>query len=303
MPREPFGTISNPLFGFLSLIIRVAGAIVFMFAFASVRTYSTLKSILIGIIGLFIIAIGNALRDTKFSINQVRRERKAEKLFKSIATPKYQGYSLRQSVHPFALLLRPFSIEGRLQEQQTTMIKNLGIPDAPHYLDFESFLANVIDPLAMFITLKSSEAASILGAARITSGDTWKEDIKKLGSLAKMIVVIPSYSPGILWEIDWLRNSSMLKKSIFVMPPNPETGSLDIEAAWKKATEEYHKINVVLPDYDDRGMFFIIDREGRPRGCKSIARRTKASRQIVLELLELSYLLDSGSPPKKDVYK
>ena len=79
---------------------------------------------------------------------------------------------------------------------------------------------------------------------------------------AKGILLVPSDRPGTLWEIDTLKQEGLLGKVIFVMPPC-STGDHDTRQRWESARQTLRDRGLEAPDYDERGMLFVLEADGR----------------------------------------
>lgn len=74
-----------------------------------------------------------------------------------------------------------------------------------------------------------------------------------------MILVIPSAAEGTKWEINYLKENSLLPKCVFIMPPS---SSPDIVEGWHKAE---HELPIKLPSFSAKGLLFTVENSGEIR--------------------------------------
>ena len=104
---------------------------------------------------------------------------------------------------------------------------------------------------------------AIRGRPRSFTGEeNWKTDIGTLMKRAKGILLVPADRPGTLWEIDTLKQEGLLGKVIFVMPPC-SAGQHDTRQRWESARQALRDRGLETPDYDERGMLFVLEADGR----------------------------------------
>jgi len=181
----------------------------------------------------------------------------------------------------FSLFLRPFSVTRKLSVPNPNHKFNFLWPDAVGELsvvDLETLLSDAFTLDAPLIGLgKPGEAT---GAGRIeTSEEVWQREIKKLAFAAESILVIPSISEGTRWEIEFLKESHLLSKCIFVMPPQ----RIDIT---KSSESAIGKLPIWVPSYNEKGMLYTVDSKGGVSATAGLDIRS--TRGLVSRLKELS---------------
>jgi hypothetical protein len=105
-----------------------------------------------------------------------------------------------------------------------------------------------------------------LGVGRIlTNEQDWRVAVTGLIDCATYIFCIPSGHPGTLWEIDHIVEHSLLAKTIFIMPPLPQTTrpwhrkkEFGLEEDWANLIVEMKKRGLSFPKYEKEGMLFSI---------------------------------------------
>ena len=77
-------------------------------------------------------------------------------------------------------------------------------------------------------------------------------------------LVLPLDPPGTRTEILWLRESNLLGRAFFIMPPSEYTDRVDLATAWNRAISEYVEQGLRLPQYRHSGMIFRVSENGLP---------------------------------------
>lgn len=137
----------------------------------------------------------------------------------------------------FALYIRAFSTEGKLlsanPDYQSTPVFPSSVSQQPK-LDLEVLLASALESRCPLIAL-GSHGQRIVGSGRIETGDEeWQENFKLLANRATLILVVPSDSKSVVWELQWL-SAHHLAKTIFVQP-----------AEYK---EMWERVRVIAPEF------------------------------------------------------
>ena len=136
----------------------------------------------------------------------------------------------------FSLYLRPFYIKDQLFSPRPSPIRTPFLPRAwtKIHKEIETLLAMSLYPSGELVGM-GIPGHYISGAGKVKSDDRdWKKLISLLSIHSLAVILIPSERPGTLWEIKMLRDSGLLPKTVFVMPPL-STGSA--EKNDKKDTE------------------------------------------------------------------
>ena len=166
----------------------------------------------------------------------------------------------------FYLYLRPFAVRNTLGINNQAKSFN---PYAPNYwlpntFDLEELLANALVAYGPVLGLGAPGEA--VGAGRLPSDEReWQAVILKLMHSAPRILVIPGSYVGTLWEIGQLKDASLLKKTVFVMPPSLEGSEAHdaLDTYWRAAKEATQEIGIELPHYSPSGLVFSIGNDGR----------------------------------------
>jgi hypothetical protein len=169
---------------------------------------------------------------------------------------------LQEGMRPrFYLYLRPFNVTNRVPVRNPKHSSDLfSLAQYEHLptMDFESILENATSlPLVAL-----GHPGEAVGAGRIETDDkSWWDDFLLLARSAEKIFVVPSDRTGTKREIEWLKESGNLKKSIFICPP--QRIQTDRNPAWEKAANE---VAIQLAAYSSLGKVFTVDDDGRLLG-------------------------------------
>lgn len=146
------------------------------------------------------------------------------------------------------------------------------------------------------------------GASRLVSTDSeWKTTVEILAEHAKSILIVPSNHEGTLWEIELLKEHNWLSKSIWIMPETisqtgfnagvvsivpriyRKWGYYIYPPIWNQATEAVKKLNIELPTYENKGMIFMIDQDGKtclfqPLALSKTSNKVRRLRKAIRDL-------------------
>ncbi|WP_433241598.1 hypothetical protein ACQPYK_36515 [Streptosporangium sp. CA-135522] len=219
------------------------------------------------------------------------------------------------SPEPFNLYLRSFAITDRFLVQSPYAVEWNRIQWHPH-LDFETVLYRATANRHPTIALGPPSEG--LGIPRIEeqSDDHWRDLFARLASAAEHIIMIPSASRWVQWEMNWLRANHRLNRTIFVMPEFPHVPSKGIveapsfqgfpeelsdpkKARWLDPREEWAKARSAskaqgfsLPAYSDAGALFTLGPRGTtartlgPLNLIDSARRVRRLRRLLEKMTE-----------------
>ena len=156
--------------------------------------------------------------------------------------------------------------------------------------DLESYVSQAISRVGPLVAL--GHPGEAIEAGRILTGEeNWKTDIGTLMKRAKGILLVPADRPGTLWEIDTLKQEGLLGKVIFVMPPC-SAGQHDTRQRWESARQALRDRGLETPDYDERGMLFVLEADGRVSNVEPLL--LTSARQV---RKSLKRLLTDAQPP------
>lgn len=158
----------------------------------------------------------------------------------------------------FALLLRPFSADGRLFANNPNKIDLILLPGS-HYeqksIALERLLAQAMKPNIQLRVIGGSPTGP---GAIVTSDDSWRDKFHSLAKEAVGIIVIPLPGREILWELDELRKERYLGKTLLLIPPASQAESADSITF----RESLRQIGFNIPDPGDKTMILAMDGSG-----------------------------------------
>jgi hypothetical protein len=170
--------------------------------------------------------------------------------------------------HKYILYLRPFASSGNLPVENTleSMVDRLLMGA---YWDFEFALAHGLAPQYILVALGDKGS---LGSIKLRLSDRrYKEKVEVMMRSAAAIFIIPSTTPGTLWEIQQISNNpELLRKTMFVQPSRIYHWSLILRFRWMRARqsrwidvrEAAQRYGLAFPRFVRSGQVFTI----RPSG-------------------------------------
>jgi hypothetical protein len=164
--------------------------------------------------------------------------------------------------HRYFLYLRPFDSTNAFSisdAHRNAFAMELYRRDG--FDDIERVISEALEPTAPFIAL--GRPGEHRGAGRgLTTEDAWRDTIRHLAQNAMMIIILPSYREGTLYELELLVTRRWLGKTLFVMPPSDglwySAGATDVAKEWKLTQEACAKFGLTLPDAIPGGALFRI---------------------------------------------
>ncbi|MCP4622332.1 MAG: hypothetical protein GY850_02260 [bacterium] len=177
--------------------------------------------------------------------HQKYRDQRAENILQDIRSSKKPA--------TFSFYLRSFDTTGKLLE---ILERKSVMPFQYDDTDLETFIACAVEPFASLLALGMK--GEQIGAGRIESDEnSWERTMELLAKKAKFLFVIPYDSDGAKTELKFIRNNNLLKKTIFIMPPQA-VKQLNWAEQWKRATKGVEEYDYKLPSYNPNGMIFYM---------------------------------------------
>src|SRR5688572_30082862 len=172
-----------------------------------------------------VVGIGAILRSCAARHEQRTRDKNAEKLLEQVLSGKTSR---------FVLYLRPFFLASHVQvktrdNSYSGFWKKWFYPDA----DFEWIIRDGVRSIGPLMGLtEPGEGHSGAGRISLTLDPNktidWKSSIETLIETSELVIVIPSVSSGMTWELDLLKRKQLLHKCVFVIPPRASSGFDDL---------------------------------------------------------------------------
>jgi len=212
----------------------------------------------------------------------------------------------------YSLVLRSFSDKTPLEAPGSFSINSGNEYSSITWVEGSSILTNLtkalskIGPVAVLGEMKFSNKGDIARASEISSTDKdWKCKIDKLAKGANLIILVPSSSKGVVWEIKYLLENNMLEKTLVFMP-NPlvnnfESNEMALLEYWGNLAKELKQHGLYLPDYEGAGCFY------RPKKDLSMGDRVYlndvAQYQTINELKKAILKLQSNTHESEAILK
>jgi tetratricopeptide (TPR) repeat protein len=128
-------------------------------------------------------------------------------------------------------------------------------------LDLEELLACRFDESAL-IALGNPELERFGPGRWPTTDESWREVLRALGMEAQVIIVIPTYTQGTSWEIEWVTANKFLHKTCFLMPPPGPGDDAWWADNWRELRNWAVRLGLDLPAYTPEGSIFRLTSEG-----------------------------------------
>lgn len=123
------------------------------------------------------------------------------------------------------------------------------------------------------------------GVGRIlTDENSWKKAATELMDRAALIIFQPSSRPGSFWEMNQIMLRPYLRKTVFIMPPNPAKWK-ELRGDWDLLKENIAASGITFPDYKADGLLFSVDAKGQ---CISEKLRLDSTRKLLETFIRLS---------------
>jgi hypothetical protein len=291
--------------GILSIVATVVAAATLAWIELELEARWWVRGLLIAVMATPLMSIANALYRADVLWAQQRRDDHATRLAQAVLAG--------EPVEQFALYLRPFVSTDRLMVQPLPSMIN----EVPVYLDVETLLARSFRGTVPVIALGQS-GDTVEGAARVmVRDDNWRETVEALARRAEFIAMVPLSRPGTMWELEWLKQSELLNKVLFIMPEIPhETPSgvvstqetddrifdagvrqfdasihmLDLPNEWREVKRVAEKFGLEFPTLAAVGALYTMDSTTGtvkaifPLSLSTIARRIRYLRTSVMRL-------------------
>jgi hypothetical protein len=193
----------------LSIVATVVAAAALAWIELELEARWWVRILLITVMATPLMSMANALYRADVLRAQQRRDDHATRLAQAVLAG--------EPVEQFALYLRPFVSTDRLMVQPLPST----ISEVPVYLDVETLLARSFRGTVPVIALGQS-GDTVEGAARVlVRDDNWRETVEALARRAEFIAMVPLSRPGTMGELEWLKQSELLNKVLFIMPEIP----------------------------------------------------------------------------------
>ena len=293
--------------GVITLLATLVAATVSSWILYRLDTRWWIRYLLLAVAATPLMSIANAA--FRADIRRAQRRRDAH------ATHLAQAVLAGEQVERFILYLRPFVSTDRLMAQP--LPSEFQPSEIPLHLDVETLLARTFRKTVPVIALGKS-GDTMEGAARVTvSDDDWQKTVEALARQAEFIAMVPLSRPGTMWELEWLKQSDLLKKVLFIMPENPHQAAggvisttepddrifeaglqifdasahmLDLAKEWLDAERSAAKFGLQFPPFAAVGALYTVNPETGevkdilPLALSTIARRIYYLRTSVMLL-------------------
>jgi hypothetical protein len=251
------------------ILLGIVGPILYYVVYAKPQGRGFIETLLVllWVTGI-LVGIGAFLRDRAIRHEQLLRNKDGEAIFRKVR--------LGQPAQ-FVLYLRPFFIASHAPVR----IRDTGFTDTfskearPLEVDFEWIMAEGVQSVGPLLCLREPDETHV-GGGRIEitpeQNDTildWKAAIDSLIELAALVLVIPSHTSGMIWELDRLKQRNLLHKCVFVIPPRTKTRDSSQTNNFNELHDRERNIlhamtsrKLAVPKFRSNGLLYTLDRQG-----------------------------------------
>jgi hypothetical protein len=194
-------------------------------------------------------------------------------------------FEMEASEQPPFLLLRPFAVLELTQ--LPTEQKGTGTSGGLTKRSYVPRIAAALERIALVLALGDNHGTADDSADwpllfLQLEDEAWWRGLRAAAMAARGIVLIPSGTPGVIDELRFLRDESLLTKTIIFMPPTlvgsailgPHYYANGVGLMWRQVAEQLQAEGFALPAHDSRGLLYI------PKPDLSIARSVALDRDI-----------------------
>jgi hypothetical protein len=161
-----------------------------------------------------------------------------------------------------ALYLRPLATAGEVLLRNRFDAARFAVrfETEPDRISLESALYRALGPSYSFQSIGGRADGLGMTRAWIVGGEGWADIVDEMLPRARLIVMVPSRSDGVRWEIERLIGLDALPRTLFCFPP--EDGGEEVAALVDGARLLLADLGVGVPDHDPDGLWFRSDADG-----------------------------------------
>lgn len=177
----------------------------------------------------------------------------------------FQAVRAGRPAPPYSLYLRPFASTDSIEDYGAAIaVPGAGLALSGERFELEAQVERATRRLGRLIGLGGQ--VEHIGAGRVTVGErAWREAIRTLMENARIIVMLPGARQGTLEEIEMVLGADLVRKTVFLDPPNLGASKrFDHAGEWKKVQAAFAAKGFELPDEDRRGSLLFYGREKAP---------------------------------------
>ena len=239
------------LSNFLSIISFVFLGLGFNFfnRRSTFQTYSTDQKFYLISIGIIVGVIGLLVRYKHLFTEQQSKDNNANHILEVINSLKKPNL--------YSLYLRPFNMDGLINVKKEWGETSIVLMEESHY-NLESVFSKVLKTNYPLIGLGKS-----IGIGRVKQKpediDDWKDLFIKLVLHAKIVFIIPSFSTGTFYELNYLIQNNHLSKTYFIQPPCSRKNLEKIRNEWSEMRFWLKERGILIAAFNKNGQIFKLD--------------------------------------------
>jgi hypothetical protein len=92
-------------------------------------------------------------------------------------------------------------------------------------------------------------------------GASWRKVARMLMEQSQFVLMVPSASEGVRWEVGQLASLGLLAHTLWIMPPADAFPSGELE--WERARNGLSDLDIELPPFQNLGALVLLDSKGQ----------------------------------------
>jgi hypothetical protein len=214
--------------------------------------------------GGFVMLCGWVVASIAGSVFSAKTLRRAREHYRAVEARDIYRMARRRQDCPYYLYLRSLNLGFTVMRNP----RRARLPIFPSFyteprlVDFDYYIQDSM-PEAVVAIGRGAEELS----GRCLSFDDyeWRNAFEVLAEASLGILVVPSASEGLLWELNKLRDSTWLEKTIFIEPPGFSSHR------WRQTSKELGIYGITLPEHSTTGMVFKLNSDWSPAAVTNIS--------------------------------
>jgi len=95
------------------------------------------------------------------------------------------------------------------------------------------------------------------------TGENWEERVTQAAHAARLVVMIPAATPGVITEMELLKREGLLEKTLFVAPPALPHATDRIRQMWAEVRAHPQLADFAIPAHVSAGFVFVLNNDGQ----------------------------------------
>jgi hypothetical protein len=187
---------------------------------------------------------------------------------------------------PYYVYLRPLRLATvKMRNPRYTAVPFFpSFFNQPKHIDFDYFIQECLPRPVIAI---GSGFEDLSGWCLQFDDFQWQQAFPFLCDSALAIIVVPSASKGLVWELLQLKVRQYLQKTVFIQPPHISF------TMWNEAAGQLKEAGFMLAPFAAGGSAFKLDNDGNPADIRTLSLDWRRADGVGRSLAELSGVKDA----------